>query len=284
MPASPSRTVTKRRGLTTPMPTHSKPATSMRDPASMQPSSPPPESDALSDVLARQLRLLILRGELSPGSRVNLDEIKGRFGVSLSPLREALSRLMAEGFVNFEAKRGFRVTEMSLGNLEEIYLLRKKLEPFALELSVRHGDEAWEERVAAALHTLGKREQALERNPDGYNDWDTAHRKFRLALISGCGMPMLLHFCSTLMDLYDRYRLHLHGQDLLPVIGHGEYRQVFEACAARDADMAVRLASEQLEQLHASLLSLLPGGSSGDPAPGPDRPARKASGRRSPAS
>lgn len=242
------------------VPQHSTPATLMLDPSSAQASLPAQESDALSDVLARQLRLLILRGEMPPGARVNLDEIKGRFGVSLSPLREALSRLMAEGFVKFEAKRGFRVTEMSRSNLEEIYTLRKMLEPFALQLSVDSGDEAWEERAAAALYTLGKREADLRRNPEGYNEWENAHRKFRLALISGCGMPMLLHFCSTLMDLYDRYRLHLHGQDLLAVIGHGEYLQLFEACAARDSAAAARLAGQQLDQLHAKLLSLLPGG------------------------
>lgn len=246
----------------------STPATLMLDPSAVQVALPPQESDALSDVLARQLRLLILRGEMPPGARVNLDELKGRFGVSLSPLREALSRLMAEGFVKFEAKRGFRVTEMSRSNLEEIYTLRRMLEPFALQLSVDSGDEAWEERAAAALYTLGKREADLRRDPDAYNEWENAHRKFRLALISGCRMPMLLHFCSTLMDLYDRYRLHLHGQDLLAVNGHGEYRQLFEACASRDSAAAARLVGQQLDQLHARLLSLLPGGQQAVPATG----------------
>ncbi len=249
----------------------------MLDPVAVQPTLAQ-ESDALSDVLARQLRLLILRGEMRPGARINLDEIKGRFGVSLSPLREGLSRLMAEGFVSFEAKRGFRVTEMSRSNLDEIYTLRKMLEPFALELSVRNGGEAWEERTAAALYTLGKREGELRRNEDSYNEWESAHRKFRLTLISGCGMPMLLHFCSTLMDLYDRYRLHLHGQDLLAVIGHGEYEQLFEACAARDAAGAAQLVREQLDSVHASLLSLLPGAHGAAPGihPPAKRPRRRA--------
>lgn len=255
MPASRPRAAAKPR--TTRVSKISAPATSLIDPSSIQP-GPVPDGDALSDLLARQLRLLILRGELTAGARVNLDEVKGRFGVSLSPLREALSRLMAEGFVSFEAKRGFRVTELSRSNLEEIYTLRKHLEPFALELSVQRGDENWEERVAAALYTLGKREAEFKTNPDGYNEWENAHRKFRLALISGCGMPMLLHFCSTLMDLYDRYRLHLHGQDLMTVIGHGEYRQLFEACVSRNTSLSARIATQQIEQLHASLLALLP--------------------------
>src|ERR1700753_2827056 len=65
--------------------------------------------DLLSDRLARQIRMGILRGENPAGSRLNLDEMKGRYNVSLSPLREALSRLTAEGFGGFEAKPGFRV-------------------------------------------------------------------------------------------------------------------------------------------------------------------------------
>lgn len=269
MPASPRRSPAK----------PSTPAVSLIDPVSVRPAAPAQgDDDALSDVLARQLRLLILRGEMRAGARVNLDEIKGRFGVSLSPLREALSRLMAEGFVSFEAKRGFRVTEMSRSNLEEIYTLRKRLEPFALELSVRLGDDAWEERVAAALYTLGKREAEMQRDPDRHADWESAHRKFRLALISGCGMPMLLHFCGTLMDLYDRYRLHLNGSALSSAIGHGEYLQLFEVCAARDAAGAARIATEQLDALQESLMASL-AGAAADAWPGSGEVSKVKKGR-----
>ena len=213
------------------------------------------EGSALSDVLARQLRLSILRGELASGSRVNLDEMKGRFGVSLSPLREALSRLIAEGFVTFEAKRGFRVNEMSRGNLEEIVGLRRLIEPYAVEMAVTHGSGEWEERMAAALYMVGKKEAELDK-PHGHPEWENASRKFSLALLSGSGMPMLLHFCSTLMDLHDRYRLRPGNGASLPLMTHRECVQLFDACVHRDAAGAAALVRAAIDRMHQHLLGM----------------------------
>lgn len=210
------------------------------------------EEDPLSDRLARQIRLAILRGDSPAGSRLNLDELKGRYDVSLSPLREALSRLAAEGFVSFENKRGFRVTEMSRSNLSEIVTIRRLCEPHAVREAVLHGSEEWEERVAAAYHTLGKR-TAAKATPGSDAEWENAHRKFHLAVLSGCGMPMLLHFCSTLMDLQDRYRLQMSKAGAYARHAGTEHAALFDACAKRDAKKAEKLALQHIDRTYAEL-------------------------------
>jgi len=225
---------------------------------------PGDEQDPLSDRLARQIRLGILRGDSPAGSRLNLDELKGRYNVSLSPLREALSRLAAEGFVHFEAKRGFRVTEMSRSNLAEIFTIRRLCEPLAVREAVVHGDEEWEERVAAAYHTLGKR-SAEKPHAAPSPEWENAHRKFHLAVLSGCGMPMLLHFCSTLMDLQDRYRLQLSRAGTYVRQAGSEHAALFDACTKRDAAKAEKLATQHIDATYQQLAALMPA-AAGTPA------------------
>ena len=67
----------------------------------------------LSTSIASTLRAAISNGELEPGRKLRLDDLRATFGVSLSPLREALSRLSAEGFVVMEDQRGYSVAPIS---------------------------------------------------------------------------------------------------------------------------------------------------------------------------
>lgn len=64
-----------------------------------------------------ELRRAILNGQLQPGEKINLDRMREDFDVSVSPIREAVSRLVADGLVEFEDQRGFRVAPISLENL-----------------------------------------------------------------------------------------------------------------------------------------------------------------------
>ena len=113
----------------------------------------------LSSSIAGTLRTAISNGELIPGSKLRLDELRMMFGVSLSPLREALSRLSAEGFVVTEDQRGYRVAPISRQNLEEVTKLRALAETFALRESIRNGDDAWEGGVVASLYRINKFEK-----------------------------------------------------------------------------------------------------------------------------
>src|SRR5512146_1702424 len=82
----------------------------------------------LAGSLATRLRTDIVSGVLGPGAKLSIDELRSRYGVSLSPLREALSRLAAEGFVVLEDKKGFRVAPVSRDNCREVARLQDLLE------------------------------------------------------------------------------------------------------------------------------------------------------------
>ncbi|TGP83889.1 FCD domain-containing protein, partial [bacterium M00.F.Ca.ET.222.01.1.1] len=89
------------------------------------------------------------------------------------------------------------LSSISLANLEEITVLREELEVFALRESMRIGDVEWEGNVMRALHRLHRTERDAAR-PETLERWEEFHREFHLTLISGCGKPILLHFCSLL--------------------------------------------------------------------------------------
>jgi DNA-binding GntR family transcriptional regulator len=201
---------------------------------------PTPADDRTNTIatrLAHRLREEIVAGSLSPGAKINLALARERFGVSLSPLREAFARLVAEGLVEFEDNRGYRVAPVSLANLAEVTQLRTEFECLALRNAIAVGDLAWESDVVGALHRLSRVARDPAR-PETLVLWEDAHRDFHLTLIAGCNMPLLLSACRRLLNLNDRYRrifLRTEGGDRDVAAEHGE---IAERAVAREVEAA----------------------------------------------
>jgi DNA-binding GntR family transcriptional regulator len=85
---------------------------------------------------AQSLRDEILSGAISSGTRLGEAELASRLRVSRTPIREALSRLAAEGLVELQPNRGARVASWSEDQLREIFELRLRLEPYAVRQAV----------------------------------------------------------------------------------------------------------------------------------------------------
>jgi DNA-binding GntR family transcriptional regulator len=208
---------------------------------------------SLTASVAIQVRAAILQGTYAPGTKLRLDDLRREYGVSLSPLREALTRLAAEGLVQITDQRGYRVAPVSPANLREVTKLRTQLEVMALTESLGRGDDRWEDSLVAAWHRLSR----LERDGTRGEGWEKAHRAFHLTLFSACDMPLLLRFCGTLHDLSDRYRrlfLVSHAPDAnVP----GEHQAIFEAAMARDAQRAAEILTRHLERTGRNVMAIL---------------------------
>ncbi len=204
--------------------------------------------------VAADLRGAILRGDLKPGAKVNLDQLREEFGVSLSPLREAISRLVNLGLVEFEDQRGYRIAPVSPENLVEVVTLRAELEGLAIGLAVDRAGLDWESGVLAALHRLN-RAGGDPVDPARIEAWETAHAAFHRALIDGCGMPMLIEFCGTLRDLNDRYRRLLTSGRPADGTSAEEHAAIADAAAVRrDADVARTLLRHHIERTGRTLI------------------------------
>jgi DNA-binding GntR family transcriptional regulator len=107
------------------------------------------------------LREDILRGALPAGARLGEVELADRLGVSRTPVREALSRLAAEGLVELVPNRGARVASWTVDELEGVFALRALLEPQLTALAVPHAAAADLddlEELAAQMVDLGDRD------------------------------------------------------------------------------------------------------------------------------
>jgi len=206
-----------------------------------------PAGCTLASTLTAQLREAILDGRMAPGEKLHLDELRTSYGVSLSPLREALSRLGAEGLVQMEDQRGYRVAPVSEANCREVIRLRAEMESLALAESMRLGDDEWEASVVAAFHRLSKYDNPAQRKAN-LPEWERLHRAFHLSLMSACAMPLLLQFCSSLHDLSDRYRRLFIAKHVADKNVPNEHKTIMEAALARDQKKATGLLREHIER------------------------------------
>ena len=149
----------------------------------------------------------IRSGLLKPGQRLRFADLQALCGMSVSPVREALVRLTAEGFTVSDDHRGFSVAPLSIAELLDIVGTRKLLEGEALRLSIEHGDSQWEGRLLAAHHVLSRLPREREDLPTAIReDWDQRHADFHRVLISACRSPILIELCEKLFVRADRYR------------------------------------------------------------------------------
>lgn len=161
-----------------------------------------------------QLRHDILHGVLAPGMKLNLDKLREAMNVGLSPMREAVTRLVCDGWVEVSTQRGYSVTPMSVENLDEVCALRLQLEPYALRLSIANGELDWETNVMGALYRLNKTQRIPEK-VESIDAWETANNAFHFALIERCDMPLLIKMHASLVSMNNRYRnIYLSGHKM----------------------------------------------------------------------
>ena len=201
----------------------------------------------LAATISNRIRAGILAGERPPRSRIRLEELKEEFKVSWSPLREAMSRLVAEGLIQTDEGRAYRVAPVSRADLADVIRLRCVLESMALRASIERGDDAWEAGVLAAHHRLSKLEARRESRED-VGHWETWHRAFHDALIGACGSPLLLQLCVQLHDLNSRYRRLFLSVNPFDRDVPSEHRALTAAVMARKPDRACALLEKHIER------------------------------------
>ncbi len=197
------------------------------------------------------LRRDILSGTLAPGQRLRTKDLQARYGLGLSPLRESLQRLSAEGIVVNDTQRGFAVAPVSVAELRDLTVARTALESTMLPMAMQLGSADWEGDIVAAFHRLSR--TPLPHDPAAMADaslWELRHRSFHHALVAGCGSPWLLRLHGQLVDQSERYRKirilhHLESQAQVRDV-NAEHRAVMEAVLRRDAAQAVALMTQHL--------------------------------------
>lgn len=198
----------------------------------------PFDDDSSASLIAKTqaaIRRDIIRHVLTPGKRLKIQDLTGRYGVGLSPIREALSLLSGDGLVIREDRRGFRVAPLTLADYQDAQMVFGRLWPFALRLSLANGDHAWEQRLLLALHRTLKFDWIrAEQEPRLYDDWDRMFRDFGHELVAGSGSPTLTGLIDTLFDRIERYRWLVPEVKADTALDDRNHRAMVDAIIARD--------------------------------------------------
>jgi DNA-binding GntR family transcriptional regulator len=200
-------------------------------------------------------RELILRGQLAPGTRLRLNHLAQQLGLSAMPVREALNRLTREQLVDYEEQRGFAVSPAGVADFESLTLARIWTYEAALRDSIKHGDDAWEDRVVVALHRLSRVPRYLI-DADGIRslnpEWDGPHKAFHQALISACRSDRMISMCADLFDHALRYQ-HL-ARDRDYGAREEEHTAMARLVLDRQADAAAESLSAHLNRTHGLII------------------------------
>ena len=186
-----------------------------------------------------RLRADLLSGHWSPGRKLGIETLREHYQTGATPVREALNRLAAEGWVQHLEQRGFAVAPVSDAALRELAETRCWIETLALTKSMERHTPEWEESVVLALHRLSRTPRSL--SPEKYQEntgWETLHRAFHMALTGNCGSRWLIEFCGQLYDQAYRYRQLAATKVYKRRNELDEHRTVVNAVVAGDAEAA----------------------------------------------
>lgn len=177
-------------------------------------------------------------------------------GVSLSVVREALTRLAEQGLVTAEPQLGFSVVSLDLNGASDLNRVRSLVEREAIRDAIEHADLEYEARVVASHHRLARTPQWVDEARVTVSDaWAAAHSQFHAALLSTCTSPRLIELATNLREtaeLYRRWSSTFTAPELRRDVA-SEHANLMHAALDRDAELGARLTGEHIDRTTALL-------------------------------
>lgn len=202
------------------------------------------------------LRSLILSGRLQEGGRLNEVHLSERLGVSRTPLREALGRLVAESMVEQIPRRGFFVRELSVEEARDIYPLRAILDPEALAAAGLPSADRVQE-----LRRLNLEIERSSGEPERTLDLDeTWHR----LLLAHCPNRVLLELIESFIVRTRRYEAAYFRATRHVEIAIGEHDRILDHLERGDLQAACLALKQNMQSAVDPILDWLAARSSGD--------------------
>jgi DNA-binding GntR family transcriptional regulator len=213
---------------------------------------------SLTQEAYERLRSDLLTCRLKPGERLRINELCTRLSVSPGAVREALSRLTAEGLVSAEPQRGFRAAPLSAVDLKDLARVRTEIEGLCLRRAIEVGDLAWESRIVAAYHLLSSTPYQAPDDPQRLSDeYSRVHADFHEELVSACDSPWLCKLRTMLFAQSARYRGLSVPLARVVRDRNREHLELMEAVLAREPERAIASMKQHVELTSRTLLDAM---------------------------
>lgn len=213
----------------------------------------PVKTASRTDEAYRQLKADIRNNRLAPGHLEPEPDLAARFGMSRTPVHEALIRLEAEGLVELIPRRGARVLPISPDDMREIYEILNALEPeAAARLAARRPSQGEIEPLEEATQAMS---DALEIGD--LEAWAGADDKFHQTLLKLHGNKRLAAFVEALLDQSYRARMVTLRLREPPIVSTAEHRVILEFLRRGDAEGTREAFRKHRQRTSAELISIL---------------------------
>ena len=195
----------------------------------------------LHNELADRLRHMIVEGELAPGEKLAEKELCGQFGVSRTPLREAMKVLATEGLVLLTPNRGCSVAKLTLADLDEAFPIMGALEALSGELACRHITDAELARIRELHERMVKKHQA-----GALRDYFKLNEQIHQLILSAARNPTLAQMQLSLSGRVRRARYMANMSPARWAKAVAEHEKILEALEARDGKRLAVLLKDHL--------------------------------------
>ncbi len=207
-------------------------------------------SPTLTDKVVKLICQDILSGELKPNQKLVVAELKEKYNVGASPIREALIQLSWIKYVKLEPQKGCWVAPVSKVELYDLYESLKVVSSVLLEKSIKEGSESWELEILTEFHKLSRfKFQAENFN---WQEWEERQEAFYSSLLSGCFSKNMLEFFSDIIRQVKRYRrisLTHSPKNFSQLFNLDEHEKIMKLTLDKDLDGAKQQLAEQLYRM-----------------------------------
>jgi len=206
------------------------------------------EVKQLRDLIFEYLRQEILDGNLKPDDRLIERDIAVKLNVSRTPIREALRKLESEGFVEHVPRKGVVVRGFNIGEIEEIYDIRKELECLVVRKAISHITDHDIQILEVILAGLEKEEKVdqVQLTAEGLQEFDEV-------ILNMAKMPLLKNFVHSLKESLIRYKKINLSHEPRRKNAISEHKAILEAIIDRDTPRAEKLTVKHISNSKAEL-------------------------------
>jgi DNA-binding GntR family transcriptional regulator len=197
----------------------------------------------MAEYALEQLREAIILGELPAGTPLRLDDLARSFGMSISPIREAVRQLEALGLAKHVPHQGARVLDFDIEELRDLFSVRLSLESLAVRRAAERFTDADAEAAAACLARFDQMSASGD-----IRGTMRAHTDFHFTLYEASGLGWLVALIRPAWDRSERFRPALLTSKSGPQEQHrGFDQELLTACAGHDPDAAAAALHDHLE-------------------------------------
>jgi DNA-binding GntR family transcriptional regulator len=200
------------------------------------------------ELVTKAIRQRILSGEFAPGEALRQEALADELGVSRVPIREAITRLSAEGLLTNVPHKGAYVAELSVDEVRETFEIRLRLEPWLFAAAIPKITNA---EIAKAERLVKEMDKADS------GEWGHLNWRFHETLYSPAQRDITLQMLRVLHDRSDRYFRFQVVKVPIREQSHEEHMALVEACKKRDSKLGAKLLEQHVKTASTQIVSVV---------------------------